>query len=571
MPKKTKRVNIRLLLLTTMILAAFCTLSSLAEDSREIAEVNSLPQKTVVIHQGSAQIDGKPEFQWEVLKGVSFGSGSTNVTAKLLWNKKMLYLFAVVEDDTRDGDDCITVFIGENNGSTYGETGEYAFYRDARAAEGLNYIITENERGYTVEAAMMLRKNPIPDDLTGIDIRAVNSETGALLTWGGSDLPGTEVVGTGIFGKGLKAAYCLYGTPSIDGEMDPVWEDAVEIIPNTWVQGIIGPVAKVRTLWDDQNLYIYAQVTGKLRENLWAKDSIEVFLDRRNDKAKTIQEDDAHYRFSFDNSVGYGKGASSKQMESRVKELDNGYAIEAAIAWDAVSPLEGSLAGFEVQLNGDYNQDGNRDIAVTWNDSTGLSDKSTEGYGVLRLEKAENLVFTDVYDIAWAKDQIEFLGSKKIILPCAGKRFEPAREITRADFLHYLINTLGLTAEAENTFDDVSPDADYARAIAIARKLGITNGVGNNKFLPQASITRQEMMTLVVRALDAAGRSYQPADKTDIQSFTDASAVSDYAVHSVAVLVKNGLIQGSGNRLNPRYNLTRAEAAVLLYRIYTSQ
>ena len=159
-------------------------------------------------------------------------------------------------------------------------------------------------------------------------------------------------------------------------------------------------------------------------------------------------------------------------MKSQVKELENGYAVEASIAWDAVAPAQGSLIGFDVQINGDYNQDGNRDIAVTWNDSTGLSDKSTGGYGVLQLVKAESLVFTDVYNIDWAKDQIEFLGSKQFIRAYAGKRFEPAKEITRADFLHYLINTLGLTAEAETSFADVPQDADYAQArLAIDQKL----------------------------------------------------------------------------------------------------
>lgn len=569
MPQKTKGLNARVLLLLA-ILITFGTLPAFAEDSQGTMEAPDLSRRTTSIYHGCVQIDGKPEFQWEILKGDSFSFENTDASVKFLWNKKTLYMYAVVEDKTRDADDNIWFIVSVKNGKTRGQTDVYTFYRDARAAEGHNYVVTENGRGYSVEAAVILHTNPIPGDELALDVRIANTETYRLLSWNESGMAFSMGMGTGIFGKNLEAAYCLYGTPSVDGEMDPVWNDAIEITPNTWVQGIIGPAAKVRTLWDEANLYVYAQVTGKLQDDLWEKDSMEVFLDRRNDKAKTIEEDDARYRFSFDNNVGYGKGTRAKHLQSQVKALENGYAIEASIAWDTVTAVQDSLVGFDVQLNSDGNRDGNRDTAVTWNDSTGLSEQSVEGYGVLRLAKPESLVFTDVYNIAWAKDQIELLGSKQIVRAYAGQKFEPMREITRADFLHYLINTLGLTADADSSFDDVPPDAGYAEAVATAKKLGITNGVGNNQFLPMAGITRQEMMTLVVRALDVAGRSYEPADETVIQSFTDVSLVSDYAAHSVAVLVKNGIIQGSGNRLNPRYNLTRAEAAVLLYRIYTN-
>lgn len=44
--------------------------------------------------------------------------------------------------------------------------------------------------------------------------------------------------------------------------------------------------------------------------------------------------------------------------------------------------------------------------------------------------------------------------------------------------------------------------------------------------------------------------------------------ISDYAVKCIAALVKDGLIAGTGNKLNPRAYTTRAEAAVFLYRIY---
>lgn len=567
MQKRLKMHLKKLLLLLFVIGAAYGTLPAFSEDGQGTMESPPESLKTMTIHKGSAVIDGKSEFQWEVLKPEIFGSEAANVSVKALWNKKNLYLYVTVEDPTQDGNDCVKLLLCEYDGQNYGKTDVYSFYRDGGLGDGADFTVTENERGYSVEAAVTLPENPIPGDLIAIDFVVTNASIVKELNWNNSDSIGLRDLGTGIFGKELKAAYSLYGTPSIDGEMETVWADAIDITTNTWVQGIVGPTAKVRTLWDEKNLYIFTQVTGKL-ESLWEKDSVEIFLDRRNDKTKTIEQDDARYRISFDNNLGYGKGTRAEHIQSHVKAVENGYAIEASIAWDQVTPAQNSLVGFDIQVNHDYNRDGTRDNMVTWNDSTSFSDISTEGYGVLQLVKAESLVFTDIYSIAWAKDQIEFLGLGQIVLPSAGQRFEPTKEITRADFLHYLINTLGLTAQAGSNFDDVPPDAGYASAIAVARTLGITNGVGNNQFLPLAGITRQDMMTLVVRALNVAGKCFENADEADIQGFTDASLVSDYAVQSVATLVKNGIIQGAGNRLNPRFNLTRAEAAVLLYRIY---
>ncbi|MEW6662082.1 MAG: S-layer homology domain-containing protein [Bacillota bacterium] len=53
-----------------------------------------------------------------------------------------------------------------------------------------------------------------------------------------------------------------------------------------------------------------------------------------------------------------------------------------------------------------------------------------------------------------------------------------------------LNRTLGVDAKNDGKFDDISSDAYYYRKLAVAKKLGITRGTGNNKFSPDASITR---------------------------------------------------------------------------------
>ena len=131
-----------------------------------------------------------------------------------------------------------------------------------------------------------------------------------------------------------------------------------------------------------------------------------------------------------------------------------------------------------------------------------------------------------------------------------------------------MVKTLGVDAKLEGNFDDISRDAYYYKEIGIAKKLCITSGTGNNKFSPDASITRQDMMVLTENALRMLKKPEVQGTASDLDRFTDKSLVAAYAVNGVASVVKEGLIVGNGERINPLGNTTRAEVAAFLYRIY---
>jgi len=176
--------------------------------------------------------------------------------------------------------------------------------------------------------------------------------------------------------------------------------------------------------------------------------------------------------------------------------------------------------------------------------------------------------FADISHYTWARKQIEILASKGVIAGTSEKTYSPEANIKRADFILLIVKALGLNADVEDNFDDVKPDAYYAQAVGIARKLGIAAGVGNNKFNPEEYITRQDMMVLLLRAMQTAGMELTPGSESDLDRFADKSETSSYATESIAALVRNGLVVGSGDKLNPRDNTTRAEAAVIIYKAY---
>ena len=109
----------------------------------------------------------------------------------------------------------------------------------------------------------------------------------------------------------------------------------------------------------------------------------------------------------------------------------------------------------------------------------------------------------------------------------------------------------------------------YYEPIGIAKKLGIVQGIGANKFNPSGQITREDLMVMVARALILSNKVTTTGTYDDISKFNDVSQVSDYAVESIALLVREGIIIGNpDNTINPKGNATRAETAVILYRVY---
>jgi hypothetical protein len=177
--------------------------------------------------------------------------------------------------------------------------------------------------------------------------------------------------------------------------------------------------------------------------------------------------------------------------------------------------------------------------------------------------------FNDIDSFAWAKKQIEVLASKGIVNGITDTKFNPRDPVTRADFIVLLVRTLELQGTLSDSFADVPDDAYYSTSLRIARELGIASGSGDNKFKPQASITREEMMVLTYRALLVAKKQLSTDVPGAILSdFSDSMVISAYALESVAALVKMGLIHGSDNAIQPKKTSNRAQTAVLMYNIY---
>lgn len=151
----------------------------------------------------------------------------------------------------------------------------------------------------------------------------------------------------------------VYGSPTLDGEIDDVWKYAAPVYPK--IKSAAGikadPVFKV--LWDEGFLYTLAVVTddvlNKASGNAYEQDSAEVFLDELNDKASSYQADDVHYRVNFDNEQSTDAGDPTRWVTAtKVLEDENGkkigYVIESGVMWSSI-PSNGTVMGFDLQIN----------------------------------------------------------------------------------------------------------------------------------------------------------------------------------------------------------------------------
>ncbi|MDO4541639.1 MAG: S-layer homology domain-containing protein [Bacillota bacterium] len=178
--------------------------------------------------------------------------------------------------------------------------------------------------------------------------------------------------------------------------------------------------------------------------------------------------------------------------------------------------------------------------------------------GVLAAE------FSDVKSGDWYYQSISALTSQGYLNGYGNGTFKPNAKINRAEFATILAKASGDSlTDHSSSFDDVPSNHWGYNYIGWALDKGITSGKGNNKFCPDDTITRQEMVTMIYRYKNYKGQA--PAI-TGEPYYSDFASVADYAKDPLRALYSYGGISGIGNNtFAPNATATRAEAAQIIY------
>lgn len=176
--------------------------------------------------------------------------------------------------------------------------------------------------------------------------------------------------------------------------------------------------------------------------------------------------------------------------------------------------------------------------------------------------------FTDMPSTAnWAHNGIDFVVAHKLFAGTSDTTFEPNTELTRAMIVEILYCLEGEPAvEAENPFTDVSGSAWYTKAVLWAASNNIVAGIGNGRFDPNGTATREQAATILYEYARFKGCDVDVYG--DLSAFADAGSVSAFARAPMTWAVAAGLISGAvingQTLLDPQGVTTRAQFAMIM-------
>lgn len=181
--------------------------------------------------------------------------------------------------------------------------------------------------------------------------------------------------------------------------------------------------------------------------------------------------------------------------------------------------------------------------------------------------KTASSVFSDVNarTCSWAANAVDFMNEYGLVKGTGTSTFGWKGSMTRGDFVLILYRNAGSPSVygVSNPFTDVKSTDYYYEAVLWAYRNNVVNGTSTTTFGPKGKITREQIASILWRL---AGK---PVNSASLRSYTDYASVSDYAYDAMSWAVGSGYVKGSGAKLSPRNNATRAEVAVMLHRYLT--
>ncbi len=195
--------------------------------------------------------------------------------------------------------------------------------------------------------------------------------------------------------------------------------------------------------------------------------------------------------------------------------------------------------------------------------------KFISSIALLSLFIAPQLTFASFSDVPKDSPQyeaIKAMENEKVIKGYEDKTFQPDKLITRAEFLKMTFSHIGYKpteTSAKTNFNDVPEDSWVAPYLKKALELGsVSFNPELPNFFPDQPLTKIEALKILM-PLEGIPAPYAP-EKTNL-IFKDINDNSSYRYLVVAAQNSGIYINSKDNKFYPFKNLTRGEAAELLY------
>ncbi len=171
--------------------------------------------------------------------------------------------------------------------------------------------------------------------------------------------------------------------------------------------------------------------------------------------------------------------------------------------------------------------------------------------------------FTD-FPTGWSKEAMTAAVNNGLLNGRTATEIVPEGELTRAEMVTIINRAFGATIEANITsYLDVPANAWYYHEIAKGVNMQTIQGDSASIMRPDDAITREEVFTIIARAL-----VLEDAEANCLAKFPDGEEVSDWARKFICPLISRGYLHGDENGyLMPKKNITREEFAQVMHNI----
>ena len=215
------------------------------------------------------------------------------------------------------------------------------------------------------------------------------------------------------------------------------------------------------------------------------------------------------------------------------------------------------------------------DAELYWGEN-GTEERMTSAQVRERCGKAEmSMDFSDASGSAYEKE-INTLAAYRIVFGDKGK-FRPGDTMTRAEVCALLAQALDVYSSADGYFADVPKGSWYASSVNAMASLGLVSGVGSGKFVPNATMTQEEFITVLgrlVEFLNLDARAYLDEHPLAIlQPLAQYKSFSPWAIRCVDLLTSS-VTDEDGNavtmyctdlaHIEPKAPILREQAAAAL-------
>lgn len=226
----------------------------------------------------------------------------------------------------------------------------------------------------------------------------------------------------------------------------------------------------------------------------------------------------------------------------------------------------GYLAGRKMLSNVVFLPGYNQTSATITLKAFDAKDKSANAQYIFTIKPVTSSSFSDMNGYSSYAGSVGLMTNLGIIKGVGNNKFNPTGSVTRGEWITMLYRAAGSPAVYSSvSFTDVPSWCKDAVQWAVQN--GITDGIGNNKFGPDMTLDRMQIVTFMYRFAKLQGMDV--SSTLYLSAYTDGNTVDAWAQPAMKWALQKGYLDPVGGKIQPKGTMTRVLVADCLARLLT--